>query len=71
MLFKFVFGYGLFEACGIDEIGQRKEVVQRSIVDLIQFGKLVKFTVIQPFSSKIDALNHCNALFKRLIGKKN
>ena len=58
MLFKFVFGYGLFKAHGIDEIGQSKEFGQGSIVYLNQFGKLVKLTAIHPFSLAVDALNH-------------
>ena len=56
MLFEFASGYGLFEAHGLDEIGQSIEAVQNSVIDLNRFGKVVKFVAIQPFSSASDAL---------------
>ena len=71
MFFEFVFGYGLFEANGIDEIEQSKEVVQGSIFDFNRFGKVVKMIAIHPFSSETYALNHFNVVFERLIGKRN
>lgn len=67
LLFEFASGYGLFEAHGIDEIGQSTEAVQGSIVDLNRFGKVVKLTAIQPFSSAADALNQCNAVSEGLM----
>lgn len=67
MLFEFASGYGLFEAHGIDEIGQSTEAVQGSVVDLNRFGKVVKLTAIQPFSSAADALNQCNAVSEGLM----
>ena len=51
----------------IDEIGQSTEAVQGSIVDLNLFGKVVKLTTIQPFSSAVDALNQCNVVSKGLM----
>jgi len=66
-LFEFASGYGLFEAHGIDEIGQSTEAVQGSVVDLNRFGKVVKLTAIQPFSSAADALNQCNAVSEGLM----
>jgi len=67
MLFEFASGYGLFEAHGIDEIGQSTEAVQGSVVDLNRFGKVVKLSAIQPFSSAADALNQCNAVSEGLM----
>jgi len=66
-LFEFASGYGLFEAHGIDEIGQSTEAVQGSVVDLNRFGKVVKLSAIQPFSSAADALNQCNAVSEGLM----
>eukprot|EP01018_Ginkgo_biloba_P007513 Gb_05243 [translate_table: standard] len=67
LLFEFASGYGLFEAYGIDEIGQSTESVQDSVVDLNRFGKVVKLAAIQPFSSASDALNQCNAVSEGLL----
>ena len=69
MLFEFASGYGLFEAHGLDEIGQSIEAVQNSIVDLNRFGKVVKFVAIQPFSSTLDALQQCNAISGGRVGE--
>ena len=62
LLSEIASGYGLFEAHGLDEIGQSIEAVQNSIVDLNHFGKVVKFVIIQPFISALDALQQCNAI---------
>ncbi|KAF6166879.1 hypothetical protein GIB67_020313, partial [Kingdonia uniflora] len=67
LLFESASGYALFEAHGIDEIGQNIEAVRSSVVDLNRFGKVVKFTACQPFNSALDALNQCNAVSE---GKK-
>jgi nucleolar protein 56 len=66
LLFEFASGYGLFEAHGLDEIGQSIEAVQNSVIDLNRFGKVVKFVAIQPFSSASDALQQCNAVSEGL-----
>jgi len=67
LLFEFASGYGLFEAHGLDEIGQSIEAVQNSVIDLNRFGKVVKFVAIQPFSSALDALQQCNAVSEGLL----
>lgn len=67
LLFEFASGYGLFEAHGLDEIGQSIEAVQNSVIDLNRFGKVVKFVAIQPFSSASDALQQCNAVSEGLL----
>lgn len=67
LLFEFASGYGLFEAHGLDEIGQSIEAVQNSVIDINRFGKVVKFVAIQPFSSALDALQQCNAVSEGLL----
>jgi hypothetical protein len=62
LLFESASGYGLFHAYGIDEIGQSVEAVRSSVLDLDRFGKAVKLTAFNPFSSAVDALNQCNAI---------
>jgi len=62
LLFESASGYGLFHAYGIDEIGQSVEAVRSSVLDLERFGKAVKLTAFNPFSSAVDALNQCNAI---------
>ena len=57
LLFESASGYGLFHAYGIDEIGQSVEAVRSSVLDLDRFGKAVKLTAFNPFSSAVDALN--------------
>ncbi|GLJ29296.1 hypothetical protein SUGI_0577640 [Cryptomeria japonica] len=67
LLFEFASGYGLFEAYGIDEIGQNTDAVQASVVELNRFGKVVKLVAIQPFGSASDALNQCNAVSEGIL----
>lgn len=67
LLFEFASGYGLFDAYGIDEIGQNTDAVQASVVDLNRFGKVVKLVAIQPFGSASDALNQCNAVSEGIL----
>eukprot|EP00252_Welwitschia_mirabilis_P008112 TRINITY_DN1981_c0_g1_i1.p1 TRINITY_DN1981_c0_g1~~TRINITY_DN1981_c0_g1_i1.p1 ORF type:complete len:547 (-),score=147.37 TRINITY_DN1981_c0_g1_i1:371-2011(-) len=67
LLFEFASGYGLFEAHGIDEIGQSVDAVQQSVSDLTRFGKVVKLIAFEPFSSAADALNQCNAVSEGIL----
>ncbi|KAI8020314.1 Nucleolar protein 56 [Camellia lanceoleosa] len=62
LLYESAFGYALFLAHGIDEIGQNTEAVRNSVTDLNRFGKVVKFVAFTPFESALDALNQCNAI---------
>ncbi|KAL0715099.1 hypothetical protein Bca4012_064421 [Brassica carinata] len=54
--------YGLFEAHGLDEIGQNTEAVRSSVSDLSRFGRVVQLTAFHPFESALDALNQVNAV---------
>ncbi|KAJ6790603.1 nucleolar protein 56-like [Iris pallida] len=67
LLFESASGYGLFNAHGLDEIGQNTEAVKKSILDLERFSKVVKFEAFQPFSSALDALTQCNALSEGIM----
>ncbi|KAG2551876.1 hypothetical protein PVAP13_9KG445800 [Panicum virgatum] len=67
LLFESASGYGLFHAYGIDEIGQSVEAVRSSVLDLERFGKAVKLTAFNPFSSAVDALNQCNAISEGIM----
>ncbi|OIW18295.1 hypothetical protein TanjilG_31435 [Lupinus angustifolius] len=60
-------GYALFEAHGLDEIGQNTEAVRNSVSDLNRFGKVVKLRSFNPFTSALDALTQCNAISEGLL----
>ena len=62
VLYEAASGYALFEAIGLDEIGQSADAVQQSVSDLERFGKVVKLTAFKPFNSAADALEQCNAV---------
>ncbi|KAL5724426.1 snoRNP complex protein nop56 [Ranunculus cassubicifolius] len=59
--------YSLFQAHGIDEIGQNTEAVKNSVVDLNRFGKVVKLLAFLPYESALDALNQINAVSEGLM----
>ncbi|KAI3961480.1 hypothetical protein MKX01_001216, partial [Papaver californicum] len=42
LLFEAASGYSLFQAHGIDGIGQNTEVVRNSVTDLNRFAKVVR-----------------------------
>ncbi|MQL71131.1 hypothetical protein Taro_003459 [Colocasia esculenta] len=67
LLFESASGYSLFQAHGIDEIGQNTEAVRNSVLDLNRFGKVVKLAAFKPFSSALDALNQCNAVSEGIL----
>lgn len=62
LLYESASGYALFQAHGLDEIGQNTEAVRNSINDLNRFGKVVKLVAFDPFKSALDALNQCNSV---------
>ncbi|KAK9104183.1 hypothetical protein Scep_021027 [Stephania cephalantha] len=67
LLYESSSGYALFNAHGLDEIGQDTEAVRSSITDLNRFGKVVKLAAFNPFASALDALNQCNAVSEGLM----
>ncbi|KMZ66021.1 Nucleolar protein [Zostera marina] len=67
LLYESASGYSLFQAHGIDEIGQNTEAVKTSVLDLTRFGKVVKLTAFNPFASALDALNQCNAISEGIM----
>ncbi|KAK6920546.1 Nop domain [Dillenia turbinata] len=67
ILFEAASGYSLFEAHGLDEIGQNTQAVRSSIEDLNRFGKVVKLVAFSPFASAIDALNQINSISEGLM----
>ncbi|KAK8495510.1 hypothetical protein V6N12_046199 [Hibiscus sabdariffa] len=67
LLYESSSGYALFQAQGLDEIGQNTEAVRNSVADLNRFGKVVRITAFQPFESAIDGLNQCNSVSEGLM----
>ncbi|KAL5543977.1 hypothetical protein UlMin_007761 [Ulmus minor] len=67
LLYESASGYALFNAHGIDEIGQNTEAVRTSVSDLNRFGKVVQLTAFHPFESALDALNQCNSVSEGLM----
>ncbi|KAK3043284.1 hypothetical protein RJ639_002527 [Escallonia herrerae] len=62
LLYESASGYALFQAHGLDEIGQNTEAVRSSVTDINRFGKVAKLVGFNPFDSALDALNQCNAV---------
>lgn len=62
LLYETASGYSLFEAHGLDQIGQDTEAVRSSISDMNRFGKVVQLAAFQPYDSALDALNQCNSV---------
>ncbi|KAI5069555.1 hypothetical protein GOP47_0015856 [Adiantum capillus-veneris] len=69
LLFESASGYALFQAYGIDEIGQNADAVQQSLVDLTRFGKVVKLVAFKPFTSSLNACEECNAISEGLLSE--
>lgn len=67
LLYESSSGYGLFEAHGLDEIGQNTEAVRTSVSDLSRFGRVVQLTAFHPSQSALDALNQINAVSEGTI----
>lgn len=67
LLYESSSGYGLFEAHGLDEIGQNTEAVRSSVSDLSRFGRVVQLTAFHPFESALDALNQVNAVSEGIL----
>ncbi|KAL1333765.1 hypothetical protein HN51_062614 [Arachis hypogaea] len=67
LLYESASGYALFEAHGLDEIGQNTEAVRSSVSDLNRFGKVVKLRSFNPFTSALDALKQCNAVSEGIL----
>lgn len=62
LLFESASGYALFQAQGLDEIGQNTQAVRDSVSDLNRFGRVVQLTAFQPFESALDGLKQCNSV---------
>uniref|UniRef100_A0A6M2EMB8 Nucleolar protein 56 n=1 Tax=Populus davidiana TaxID=266767 RepID=A0A6M2EMB8_9ROSI len=67
LLYETSSGYSLFQASGIDEIGQNTEAVRNSVSDLNRFGKAVQLTAFHPFDSALDALNQINSVSEGIM----
>ncbi|CAK7336674.1 unnamed protein product [Dovyalis caffra] len=67
LLYETSSGYSLFQASGLDEIGQNTEAVRNSVSDLNRFGKVVQLTAFLPFESALDALNQCNSVSEGIM----
>ncbi|XP_074278592.1 nucleolar protein 56-like [Silene latifolia] len=67
LLFESSAGYAIFEAHGLDEIGQNTQAVRDSVTDLNRFGKVVKLFAFQPFESAHDSLSQCNSLSEGIM----
>lgn len=60
VLFETPFGYALFERLQSEEIGVKLEQVQKSVEDLVKFGKTIKLKAIAPFKNAAHALENAN-----------
>lgn len=69
LLFESASGYALFQAYGIDEIGQNADAVQQSLIDLTRFGKVVKLVAFKPFTSSLNAYEQCNSISEGLLSE--
>ncbi|KAH9617578.1 hypothetical protein KSS87_004016 [Heliosperma pusillum] len=67
LLFESSSGYAIFEAHGLDEIGQNVQAVRDSVTDLNRFGKVVKLFAFQPFESAHDALSQINSVSEGIM----
>ncbi|KAF7838192.1 nucleolar protein 56 [Senna tora] len=67
LLYESASGYALFNAHGLDEIGQNTEAVRNSVSDLNRFGKVVQLAAFSPFQSALDALKQCNSVSEGLL----
>ncbi|KAL5815004.1 hypothetical protein ACOSQ3_025803 [Xanthoceras sorbifolium] len=67
LLYETASGYSLFQAHGLDQIGQDTEAVRSSISDMNRFGKFVQLAAFLPFESALDALNQCNSVSEGLM----
>lgn len=67
LLYESASGYALFEAHGLDEIGQNTDAVRNSVSDLNRFGKVVKLRSFNPFTSALDALKQINAVSEGIL----
>ncbi|KAJ6688328.1 hypothetical protein OIU74_016946 [Salix koriyanagi] len=67
LLYETSSGYSLFQAGGLDEIGQNNEAVKNSVSDLNRFGKVVQLTAFLPFESALDALNQINSVSEGIM----
>ncbi|KAL5750735.1 hypothetical protein ACOSP7_025338 [Xanthoceras sorbifolium] len=67
LLYETASGYSLFQAHGLDQIGQDTEAVRSSISDMNRFGKVVQLAAFLPFESALDALNQCNSVSEGLM----
>ena len=60
VLFETALGYALFERLQSEEIGAKLEQVQKSVEDLVKFGKIVKLRAFRPFKNAAHALENAN-----------
>ncbi|XVF49658.1 hypothetical protein PTKIN_Ptkin04bG0030500 [Pterospermum kingtungense] len=67
LLYESSSGYALFQAQGLDEIGQDTDAVRNSVADLNRFGKVVQLTAFRPFESALDGLKQCNSVSEGLM----
>jgi nucleolar protein 56 len=67
ILFESANGFGLFERVTSDEIGVRSREMQRSILELERFSKMVKFVAFAPFLSAEHALENVNAVSEGIL----
>ena len=67
LLFEAATGYSIFEVTGTDQIGAATDAVQQSTLDIARFGKVVKLTGFQPFTSAAEALGEINSVSEGLL----
>ncbi|CAB4474992.1 unnamed protein product [Rhizophagus irregularis] len=67
VLFETPFGYALFERLQSEEIGVKLEQVQKSVEDLVKFGKTIKLKAIAPFKNAAHALENANDISEGVV----
>ncbi|RUS14282.1 hypothetical protein BC937DRAFT_94057 [Endogone sp. FLAS-F59071] len=67
VLFETASGYALFERVQSEEIGAKLEEVQKTVLDLARFGKMIKLKSFAPFKSAAHALENANDVSEGVV----
>ena len=56
LFFESASGFGLFERTESEDVGKLEEEVQKSVLEMKRFGKIVRLVSFLPFTSAQNAL---------------
>lgn len=62
ILYESASGYCLFEKEEFDEAGGQLHKIQKAIMDIERFSKMIKFAAYQPFTTAEQALENITAI---------